>query len=151
MEVTAIADMHGAWNKLKLGSGDLLIIAGDLVIWEEKDLDVFNKWLDAQDFTFKMVVGGNHDRALATKKFLCNAVRAIYLNNRPTALNDFTFWGSPITPKFLNWYFMAEPAEIQNYWNMIPPDTDVVITHGPPYGILDVNRHGQHCGCPKLL
>ena len=65
------------------------------------------------------------------------------------------FWGSPITPTFLDWFFMAERGEeIRRYWNLIPKDTGVLITHGPPMGILDwvPRTYGEHhIGCLDLF
>ena len=67
-----------------------------------------------------------------------------------------SFWGSPITPRFLDWSFMRDPgAQIESHWNLIPESTDVLITHGPPFGILDevIRRDGglEHVGCHSLL
>ena len=36
-------------------------------------------------------------------------------------------------------------------WKDIPKDTDILVTHGPPYGILDLNMYKEHTGCPHLL
>jgi len=30
-------------------------------------------------------------------------------------------------------------------------DTDVLITHGPPYGILDLTDEGVKAGCEELM
>lgn len=66
-------------------------------------------------------------------------------------LEGVKIWGSPITPTFFNWAFNRDPgADIQKYWNKIPEDTDILVTHGPAYGILDLSRN-QHVGCKDLL
>ena len=39
---------------------------------------------------------------------------------------------------------------ISKHWKKIPANTDIQITHGPPYGILDKNRVGFSAGCPSL-
>lgn len=37
-------------------------------------------------------------------------------------------------------------------YSQIPPDTDILITHGPPFGILDqASGSGDHQGCRALL
>jgi Icc-related predicted phosphoesterase len=41
-------------------------------------------------------------------------------------------------------------AEIKAYWDKIPADVDVLITHGPPYGILDKTLFQMHVGCEEL-
>jgi Icc-related predicted phosphoesterase len=42
-------------------------------------------------------------------------------------------------------------ADICKHWDMIPLDTDVLITHGPMKGFLDMTTRGVSTGCPYLL
>ena len=61
-------------------------------------------------------------------------------------------WGSPQQPRFLDWAFNVDrgPA-IREYWDMIPLETDILITHGPPFGTLDkIAPSGEHLGCEEL-
>jgi transcriptional regulator with XRE-family HTH domain len=77
----------------------------------------------------------------------------VYLENEGIALGGITSWWSPITPVFPNWAFHVERgAASRRYWDRIPLGTDVVITHGPPYGTLD-KRHilGSRFGCKDLI
>lgn len=60
-------------------------------------------------------------------------------------------YGSPWQPPFCDWAFNAFPSAIREKWDLIPSDVDVLITHGPPHGILDSNDSGFSCGCPELL
>jgi len=61
------------------------------------------------------------------------------------------FWGSPITPWFFNWAFNRHRgAPIRRHWDKIPGDTEILITHGPPAGILDRNSAGEPTGCEDL-
>ena len=65
-------------------------------------------------------------------------------------MEGFKIYGSPITPTFYNWAFMCDRGEqIKRYWDMIPENTDILISHGPPFGILDLNGT-EHCGCEEL-
>ena len=64
------------------------------------------------------------------------------------------FFSSPCQPRFKNeWAFdlPMDSEEIGAVWNRIPSDVDVLITHGPPKGILDLTFRGDHSGCPRLL
>jgi Icc-related predicted phosphoesterase len=73
-----------------------------------------------------------------------------YLNDSGVEIDGIKFWGSPVTPRFFDWAFNRD-ADIQYHWNMIPYDTNVLITHGPPYGILDLTvREGKPVGCHYL-
>jgi Icc-related predicted phosphoesterase len=76
----------------------------------------------------------------------------IYLQESSITVDGFKIYGTPITPYFFNWAFNRHPGEdIEKHVNKIPTNVDILISHGPPYGILDVNVNGQHCGCPSLL
>jgi len=55
---------------------------------------------------------------------------------RGTTIEDLKFWGSPVQPEFFNWAFNRERGEdICKHWDLIPDDTDILITHGPAFGI----------------
>jgi Icc-related predicted phosphoesterase len=75
----------------------------------------------------------------------------IYLNNSSINIKGVNFWGSPVQPKFFNMAFNKDRGEeIKKYWDLIPEDADVLITHTPPYGILDLTRKGVNVGCEEL-
>ena len=61
-------------------------------------------------------------------------------------------WGSPVTPTFFNWAFNVDRGKaIEKYWNMIPVDTDILLTHGPVKGMLDRTTSNINAGCEDLL
>ena len=78
-----------------------------------------------------------------------------YLYNRAVTIEGITFYGSPHTPRFFDWAFMYDPPDSKKIWEKIPHETNVLITHGPPYGVLDQcpNQQGvmESVGCPELL
>jgi hypothetical protein len=97
-----------------------------------------------------VVCAGNHDRYFQNSphdaRFLFT--NATYLENTGVTIDNVTFWGSPYTPEFLNWAFMYTRGSGAKYWDQIPDGLDVLITHGPPFGILDqVAPDGEHLGC----
>jgi Icc-related predicted phosphoesterase len=155
MKITVISDTHQSHNLLSLKPADMLIYCGDIDAYNQSDLWQFNKWLGKQPFIYKIVIAGNHDRYLeecgfkSVQKQLSNA---IYLENSSIKIKGINFYGSPITPTFLDWYFMCDRNNISKYWNAIPLKTDVLITHGPPFGILDYAIYSkEHVGCAVLL
>ncbi len=80
---------------------------------------------------------------------------AIYLNNTGCEIEGLKIWGSPvspISPKFGDdWAFNIERGpEIRRYWEQIPANVDILITHCPPFGILDKNGMGDNEGCKDL-
>jgi len=78
-----------------------------------------------------------------------------WLNDSGVTINGINFWGSPITLRFHDWSFMRNPGpDIARHWERIPASTDVLLTHGPPHGLLDkVERADgsvELTGCPQL-
>lgn len=75
-----------------------------------------------------------------------------YLCDTGITIEGINIWGSPITPTFFNWAFNRDRgSNIAKYWDKIPQNTDILITHGPPSGILDRTISGSNAGCGDLL
>ena len=152
-----IADTHSRHRSIRLPKGDVLIHAGDISYRGEKmEVEDFLTWFRKQDFEHKIFIAGNHDFLLekAKPKEIDNLILddIIYLNDSSTLVNGFKIWGSPVTPRFFNWAFNRARGEaIRKHWELIPSDTHLLITHGPPYGILDQVANEQHVGCKDLL
>ncbi len=155
MKIVCISDTHGRHHDVQLPSGDMLIHAGDVSAGgTESQIKDFLRWFSEQDFKYKIFIAGNHDflfeRDLETAKGLIPE-NVIYLQESSITVEGFKIYGTPITPYFLNWAFNRHPGEdIEKHVNKIPPDVDILISHGPPYGILDINVNGHHCGCQSL-
>lgn len=153
--IDCISDLHGFYPKLE--GGDLLIVAGDLTARDEiRQYVHFTDWLSIQPYKLKIVIGGNHDGH--TDFFYPPKHKdMIYLQDSGTEFEGLKIWGSPWTPPFCNWHFMLPPEEIKEKWDLIPGDTDILITHGPPYGVLDkvdISSKGdkfKHAGCKELM
>lgn len=97
---------------------------------------------------------GNHDfafeRAYAKEKLdLC---RLRYLQDEAIEIDGKKFYGSPWQPAFCGWAFNVERGQaIKKYWDLIPEGIDVLITHGPPMGLLDQSSRGrENLGCEEL-
>jgi Icc-related predicted phosphoesterase len=76
-----------------------------------------------------------------------------YLENSDVTIDGIKIWGSPITPSFgYGWAFNKDRGhDINEVWNTIPMDTNIVITHGPIYGYCDrTDRGGLNVGCEQL-
>ena len=69
-------------------------------------------------------------------------------------IDGLKFWGTPWTPRYGNWSWMVDRGKINRKWDGIPDDTDVLICHGPPYGVLDAtyaqNNKVELVGCSAL-
>lgn len=157
MRLVVISDTHGLHGRVDgLPDGDVLIHAGDFMNsgYDVQDIFSFNRWLGEQPFKHRVVCAGNHDRYFeaAPQQARALLINAIYLENSAVTINNVKFWGSPYTPEFLNWAFMyPRGSSARRYWELIPDNPDVLITHGPPFGILDQTAPGEaHLGCEEL-
>ena len=160
MEITFISDTHtkhkSYTSRLQKG-GDVIVCCGDITsMGEEHDLIKFAAWYDSLPFQYKILIAGNHDfifeqRPSQAKRIL-KPTGITYLENEAILIDGVKFYGSPITPYFNNWAFTRHRGmEIKRCWDLVPADTQVLITHGPPLGILDKISRGPHVGCETLL
>jgi len=151
-----ISDTH---NKTPdLPGGNLLIHSGDLTVHGFR-IEVYRQllWLEAQrsKYDFGVIVPGNHDlyieNHLEDVRQACAEIGYVLLHNDSVVLpNGLKIWGSAHTPNYHNWAFMLDQCEIHLAWEEIPMDTDIIVTHGPPKGILDKSYRGEHIGCWDL-
>ena len=162
MRIVCISDTHGRHKKIKdIPEGDVLIHAGDITPSGQLDmLGSFNKWLGKLPHPNKIIVAGNHDWCftkeyrLIAKEMVTNAT---YLEDSEIIIDGVKFYGSPWQPEFCNWAFnLPRGEELAEIWSHIPDDTNVLITHAPPYGLLDLvinersNENGEQVGCIDL-
>jgi Icc-related predicted phosphoesterase len=156
LKFVVIADSHGRHHHIKIPEGDVLIHAGDFTYRGKKsEVEDFLKWFQLQPHTYKILIAGNHEfffeneKASVVEKIIPEEI--IYLNDSGIVIENIHIWGSPVTPKFYNWAFNRNRGEeIKKHWDMIPANTEILITHGPPKGILDQVVTEQHVGCRDL-
>ncbi|TFK24923.1 metallophosphoesterase domain-containing protein 1 [Coprinopsis marcescibilis] len=177
LRIICISDTHNSHNlQPPLPAGDILIHAGDLTnSGTRQELDAVLCWLESQPYPHKLFIAGNHDTCLADPDMPLY-ISATYpsLTYLPEASASITVrgrtlrvYGSPYTPKYGSWAFQYprvspllyySPSqnsgsgsesewEATDIWSRIPLLTDILITHGPPFGHLDLDR----MGCYPLL
>lgn len=158
MKITFFSDTHNQHSRISFTSGDLLVFCGDLTTRGAlSEVKEFSEFLKNLNFKYKIVIAGNHDfcfedhrRNEAEKILTDNGI--IYLNDSGVEIDGINFWGSPIQPWFHDWAFnRSRGDEIKKHWDLIPINTNILITHGPPYGILDLCSDGGRVGCDELL
>jgi len=164
MRLCLISDTHGLHDQLDLPTDcDVLVHAGDLLNQGKlAELKLAAEWINYQATRFRHVVliAGNHDfifeafmkeneEARLRKDFFPSR-NVHYLRDSGVTIDGVNFYGSPWQPWFYDWAFNAQRGpDIKKYWDMIPQDTDILVTHGPPKNILD--RVGyQSVGCEEL-
>ena len=170
MRLVLISDTHTRHEKLTLPKGDGLIHCGDgLGRGSYFELLSLAGWLKVQPHPKKYYVPGNHDVFIEenpeeARKILAEA-GVIMLLDEAADFNGVKIYGSPWQPEFNNWSFnLPRGAPLKAKWDLIPEDTEILITHGPPQGIMDevralmtnpktfakVGRH-EFVGCEELM
>lgn len=165
--IICISDTHWRHEGMKLSDGDILIHAGDFCGYGNLNEAVrFCQWFANQPHAQKVICPGNHD--LCTDASHCKGsiasavkVRDIFrdagihlLIHEAVTINGLNFFGSPWTPEFYDWAWMRPRNVLANprgLWRSIPDNTDVLVTHGPPFGVADLAPIGGHVGCKGLL
>ena len=154
LTLVCISDTHTKHDYIKVPDGDILVHAGDCSFTGTiAAIASFNTWLGTLPHKHKIVIAGNHDWLFQTDPALATSLltNATYLQDSGVEIEGFKFWGSPVSPEFNAWAFNRKRGkEINRHWKMIPMGTDVLITHGPPHGILDQTAHKQSVGCRNL-
>lgn len=156
MIIDCISDLHGHFPELE--GGDLLIVAGDLTASDtEPQYIKFTNWMCDQRYPKKIFISGNHDNKLVGKP-LIRTPQCEYLCDSSTEFEGLKIWGSPWTSQFpgINPRCCAftKPfmESLKDKWDLIPDDVDILITHCPPYGILDqvAGEYGASVGDKDL-
>lgn len=113
---------------------------GHIKVYQESDLDDTSVIIEKPEWLIEAIASMDK--------------RIHYLENSEVSINGINFWGSPITPNFYEqyWAFNRSRGEkIAKYWDMIPKDTNVLITHGPSMGIGDyIKDQMVNVGCEEL-
>lgn len=153
MKVVCVSDTH--LNRPIVPDGDLLIHAGDLTLSGKfQEIASAGMWLSSLPHQHKIVIAGNHDWLFEKDNALARQALGpgvTYLQDSGTEIEGLKLWGSPWQPRFFDWAFNLDRGEpLRKKWLHIPDDVHILVTHGPPNGVLDRLPRGEHVGCEEL-
>ncbi len=146
MKILHISDTHGSHRRLRdLPEADVVVHSGDFTMIgsEQEALDFLN-WFCDLPYPQKIFICGNHDECLYGAKVDGLDDNVHYLCNSGVEIGGVKFYGVPM--------FMGDCVtgrQTKHYAN-IPDGTDVLITHTPPFGILDFDDNINY-GSEELL
>jgi hypothetical protein len=63
----------------------------------------------------------------------------IYLEHELIEIEGVRIFGSPYSPYFVGNAFQYSQHRDKVIWNHIPEQVNLLVTHCPPFGILDLN------------
>ena len=172
-----MSDTHGVHRDVVLPRGDVLVHGGDFTKkGEMSTIEDLAEWFGsvAPQFSEIVCIAGNHDlpfhalhyenhwegfheTKLNPEKVRASLRNCTYLEDSSCIIEGgIKVFGSPWTPLYFNWAFNLQRGdEILEKWRLIPEDTDILITHGPPLGRGDLVAKDQEkairTGCFDLL
>ncbi|KAL9656448.1 hypothetical protein ABK040_005213 [Willaertia magna] len=169
LKFIVISDTHNKHDYLNIPDGDILICCGDISCSENdgsslQDLKNFNNYLSQiTQVKHKIVIAGNHDKSLTkfTKEQIQTEIftNATYLQDSFVIIDGIKIYGTPFVPATsalqasLNPFYKSEQTLMASVFSKIESDTNILVTHCPPYGILDKNNNGtvMHYGSKSLV
>jgi len=158
MRIVSISDLHG--NLINIPKCDCLLISGDLVptnCINGRDAD---RWLNSKFYDWLSYikedgidifgVAGNHDFTFQDRPEMIRPdMPWTYLEDSGVVYKGYNIWGTPWQPTFGGWAFNLDEWQLAEKWKLIPEDTHILLSHGPPWGIAD--RCGnKHVGSNSL-
>ena len=151
---------------------NILIHAGDMTNrGSYSELDNIAKWFVSNNYDYTFLISGNMDgigldsnsqygRTDKNKidghklfnSYSNNKNHIYYLENESYYIKEIglNIYGSPYTLQFVGGFQIYSDKQSDEIWKKIPENTDILITHGPPYKILDSTSHGANVG-DKIL
>lgn len=155
MKFVFISDLHNKYKYIQIPECDFLICSGDVSsMGYEYEIINFISWYRKQQARYKIFIAGNHDWLFEKYRTIAKSLipdDIIYLEDEAIEIEGFKFYGTPVQLEFCNWAFNRTEESLARYWEQIPDDTDILITHSPPFGILDVvEGRTVNLGSPSL-
>jgi Icc-related predicted phosphoesterase len=156
MRLVCTSDTHGQLERVRLPEGDILVLAGDVLknfymgaprkdaSRQLRALEDLLAFLDKTKFKWVVLIAGNHDWAFQyepdkARALVAQHTKVVYLEDSGATIDGIRFYGSPWQPAFCGWAFNLprNGAELAKVWAKVPEDVDVLVTHGPPFRVLD--------------
>lgn len=161
MKIWFLSDTHGCHSALNVPEADVVVHCGDESnhgnAWmNEPESRRFFEWYMDIEIPTKIFVPGNHSTAIEQGLVRPQDYPSVhFLIHDSVKFGGLKFFGSPYTPRFYDWAYMKARAKLDKVWSSIPDDVDILITHGPPKGVLDLTKDmGSHglvqVGCKSL-
>eukprot|EP00051_Salpingoeca_urceolata_P019658 m.289751 g.289751 ORF g.289751 m.289751 type:complete len:354 (+) comp19461_c1_seq17:152-1213(+) len=165
VRVVCVSDTHNQHDGVEVPHGDILLHAGDLTRHgTAEELKAVDAWLATLPHPHKIVVAGNHDMGLDPELPSLDVAGRRAVTLPPTSLSNCTYVNNGLveccglrifcSPQSLLKLpsrttaraFAKPPADMDAHWKHVPDGVDVLVTHGPPLGILDQALSGSLFG-----
>ena len=148
MKIIHISDNHNKHRGLTdMPPADVLVHSGDFTM-AGSDMEAldFLEWFCDLPYKHKIFIAGNHDDCMMDASLEGLPDDVLYLSDSGIIIEGLSFYGVPMFAVFDG----EELKEVEHY-EQIPDNTDILITHRPPLGILDSIDDHIHYGSSILL
>jgi Icc-related predicted phosphoesterase len=148
--IVSVSDTHN--HCIAVPHGNILIHAGDATEnGQEAEFESLNRWFGSMRHAAKIYIPGNHDHLFHLDRSRAQSIvkNAICLIDEFLEIDGLKIYGSPWVPLFEKWAFMLDEEDLKQKWAQIPEGLDILITHGPVFGIRDLCC-GSHYGSTSL-
>jgi len=149
--IVVISDTHNDHKLIRdIPDGDILIHCGDFSHkndWKnlsEKEIPStvieFNKFIGKFPHKHKIVIAGNHEigfNDLSVSQIQIVLSNCTYLQDSAVVIEGVKIYGTPWT-KSRHMAFSCPSDDLVDKWQNIPSDTDILITHLPPFNVFDL-------------
>lgn len=150
MRIWHFSDTHGLHKQLPVPECEMAIFSGDEANYRDPNKNRpeffdFIDWYGKLPIPYKIFVPGNHsswvERNEKEARTICAARGILFLHNEGANVDGINIWGNALTPTFNDWCFMRDRGTIGKQWSKIPDSTEILVTHGPPKGVLDLSEN----------
>jgi Icc-related predicted phosphoesterase len=144
MKIYCFSDTHQKHRELNIPEVDMIIFCGDMsnnynLIKNTIECRDFLEWYSSLPIKNKLLIPGNHDRSIEHKWILPKEYPKInWFFNETKTIEGIKIFGSPYSPVYGDWSYVYSRIDAHKYWNSIEEGTDIIFTHGPSKGILDL-------------
>ena len=157
-KITCFSDIHGMQSAelnywFDNNPGDILLYAGDIQYNNFDNGFYTMEWINSQPYTTKVMIFGNHDNnSEGMIEYAMHMKNFYVLNDNSIIVDGIKIYGSPYSVTFGNWNFMESEKELISRYKKIPIDTNILLTHTPVSGIMDmsVRYNDIHAGSVSL-
>jgi len=156
-KIVCLSDTHGSHGNLRLNRwlknnpAEIFLFAGDYQYNSYDNGEDFIEWLSNLPYKHKVIVPGNHDGNFDIIREKCKNYDNIhFIIHNSIKIEGIKFFCSAYSRTFGDWWFMESEDVLEYLYEKIPEDINVLITHTPPFGVLDQTVHGILAGSTSL-
>jgi len=156
-KIVCFSDTHGQHRNKKLNSwlmnnsADILLFAGDYQKNNQDHGKIFVEWIAELPYKHKIIIPGNHDNNFDNAREKCKHYDNIhFIVHEGIEIEGIKFFCSAYSRTFGNWYFMESEDTLKYLYEKIPNNTEILVTHTPPFGTLDETIYSVSAGSTSL-